>query len=479
MIPISFISDFFLCIPEIIIALGSLFLLLMGVFSRRKNAFHLVVFPVIVLSVALISLFIMPYKGIGLGGAYISDSFSYFAKSIILGSSIMLFIMMFSCIHVKPFSCFEFPVVILMAILGMLCMISANDMMSFYMALELQSLALYVVIAMNRESVFSIEAALKYFVLGAVSSAFLLYGMSFIYGFTGYTDFSHIVTSLFVGYKSSVVIVGVVLILVGLFFKMALVPFHMWIPDVYEGSPMFVTAFLATVPKFAITMALYRIISVFWPMIFDLLQIFMLVSVGSMVLGSIVAIKQQDLKRLMAYSSIGHAGYALLGFSAGTVLGISAMIRYMIIYLVMMIGFFACVLSLRRKDGSNIKNISDLSGLSKQSIFLTSVLTILIFSLAGIPPFAGFLGKYFLLLSAVNRDFYIFAMIGLLSSVVSAYYYLRIVSIMWFNQPTEQLILVGKQMSPIIIASTFFVVGYFLFENILNSWITTIVRSMF
>ncbi|KPG63049.1 NADH:ubiquinone oxidoreductase subunit N [Candidatus Liberibacter asiaticus] len=478
MSPVSFINDLRLCIPEIIIAFGILFLLLMGVFSRRKNAFHLVVFPVCLLSIALFFLLIMPYEGIGLGGAYISDRFSYFIKAILLMSSIIIFIKMFSCIYVKPFSCFEFPVIMLMAVLGMLCMISANDMISFYMSLELQSFALYVLIAMNRKSVFSIEAALKYFVLGAFSSAFLLYGISFIYGFTGCTGFSQIATSLFIGHRSFVLIVGVVLILVGLFFKMALVPFHMWIPDVYEGSPMFMTAFLATIPKFATTMALCRITSVFWLMLSGLLPIFMCVSIGSMVLGSVVAIRQKDLKRLMAYSSIGHAGYALIGFSTG-MLGIVAMVRYMVIYLIMMIGFFSCILSLRRKDGNNIQNISDLAGLSRQDIFLTCALTIFLFSLAGIPPFAGFFGKYFLLISAVKREFYVLAIVALLSSVISAYYYLRVISIMWFDQSTECVVVVAKEMRLFIFGSILFVTGYFLIENILNSSIMKIVMSLF
>ncbi|WP_244668490.1 NADH-quinone oxidoreductase subunit N [Candidatus Liberibacter africanus] len=427
---------------------------------------------------AFISLLIMPYEGIGLGGLYIADRFSTFVKYIILLSSIVIFVEMFRYIHLKPFSHFEFPVIILMAILGMLCMTSANDMISFYMALELQSLALYVLIAMNRKNVLSIEAALKYFVLGVFSSTFLLYGISFIYGFTGCTNFSQIATFFFAGQQYFVLIVGVVLILVGLFFKMALVPFHMWIPDVYQGSPMFVTSFLATVPKFVVTMALCRITSVFWPILSDVLHIFMFVSIVSMVLGSVVAIQQHNLKRLMAYSAIGHAGYALIGFSTGT-FGIIAMIRYMVIYLIMTIGFFACILSLRCKDRKNIKNISDLAGLSRQDVFLTSALTIFLFSLAGIPPFAGFFGKYFLLIAAVKKEFYALTIIALLSSVISAYYYLRMISILWFDPTTSGIIIVARELKWVISACALFVVGYFLIENILYSWITRMVVSLF
>ncbi|MBL0849055.1 MAG: NADH-quinone oxidoreductase subunit NuoN [Candidatus Liberibacter ctenarytainae] len=477
--PVDIISDLRLCIPELIIAIGSLLLLLMGLFSRKRTLFHLVVFPIILLSIAFISLFIVRFDGIGFGRVYISDNFSHFVKAMILASSIVVFTMMSSCVHLKPFNRFEFPVIILISILGMLLMVSANDMISFYMALELYSLALYIIIAMNRESMLSIESAVKYFVLGSFSSGFLLYGMSFIYGFTGYTDFSHIATSLFVGNNSFVVIIGVVFILVGLCFKMALVPFHMWIPDVYEGSPMFVAAFLATVPKFAITMSLFRVTSAFWPMIFDIQQILMLVSVLSMVLGSVAAIRQKNIKRLMAYSSISHAGYALLGFSSGTVLGLSAMIRYMVIYLVMVLGFFSCILSLRRKDGSNIQNISDLSGLSQRSPFLACVLTVLIFSLAGIPPFAGFLGKYFLFLSTIKRDLYFFAIVGLLSSVISAYYYLYIISAMWFNKPNDGLILMNRGTKLVVSTAGLFSIFYILFESALNGWVSMAISSLF
>ncbi|MEG8099331.1 NADH-quinone oxidoreductase subunit N [Candidatus Liberibacter brunswickensis] len=478
MIPMSFINDFRLCIPEIIIAFGILFLLLIGVFSRRKNSFHLVFFPVFLLISALLSLIIMPYYGIGLGGFYIADRFSYFNKVIILVSSIFIFIEMFSHIHKKPFSNFEFPIIILMSILGMISMTSANDMIAFYMSLELQSLAFYVLIAMNRKSIFSIEAALKYFVLGSFSSTFLLYGISFIYGFTGSTSFPQIMASVFVGQQYFVLIIGVVLILVGLFFKMALVPFHMWIPDVYEGSPMLVTSFLATVPKFAITMALCRINSVFWPVLSELLHIFIFVSIVSIVFGSVLAVKQNSLKRLMAYSSISHAGYALIGFSTGT-FGIIAMIRYMVIYLIMMIGFFSCILSLRLKNGRNISNISDLSSLSQRDIFLTSALTIILFSLAGIPPFAGFFGKYFLLLSAVKKEFYVITIIALLSSVVSAYYYLRIISVMWFDKSNIEITVVAKELKPVITGSALFVIGYFLIENSFYSLIAKIIMPMF
>lgn len=479
MIPVSVIGDFRLCIPEIIVSTGSLLLLLTGVFSSKRNSFHLIVLPIIILSIALISFLISPFEGIGFFGSYISDTLSYFVKIIIFASSIALFIMMFSCVHLNPFSSFEFPIVILISILGMLLLISSNDMISFYMAFELQSLAIYIAIAMNRESMASIEASLKYFILGAFSSCFLLYGMSFIYGFTGYTDFSNIAASLFVGGNSFVLIIGIVFIIVGLFFKIALVPFHMWMPDVYEGSSTFVTAFIATIPKFTVSMALIRIYSTFWPIVSDLVQIFMIVSVLSMIWGSIAAIGQQKLKRIMAYSSISHAGYALVGLSTGTIIGISATIRYMVIYLVVVLGLFACILSLRRKNGGAIKNITDFAGLSQSDPFLACIITILVFSLAGIPPFAGFFGKYFLLLSAIKDGWYLLAIVGLLSSVISVYYYLRIISVIWFDEANEKLIITGGWLKLLYSIVGLFVVSYFLFENSLIFLIDMTVLSLF
>ncbi|MBY7649648.1 MAG: NADH-quinone oxidoreductase subunit N [Candidatus Liberibacter europaeus] len=479
MIPMNVMIDLYICIPEIVVAIGSLLLLLMGVFSRGKNLFLLIFFPIIILSIAFFALIMMNCEGIGFSGTCISDKLSFFVKSIILASSIVIFIMMLNCVHLKPFSRFEFPVVILIAILGMLLVISSNDMISFYMALELLSLSLYIAIAMNRDSMISIESAMKYFILGAFSSCFLLYGMSFIYGFTGHTDFLHIATSLFVGNNSFVIIIGIVFILIGLFFKIALVPFHMWIPDVYEGSPMLVTAFLATVPKFTVAMALLRITSVFWPVISGLTHIFMIVSVLSMVLGSIAAIGQKKIKRLMAYSSIGNAGYALVGFSTGTLVGISATVRYMVIYLIMLLGFFACILPLRNKAGKGVSNIADLSGLSQYDPFLACIITILTFSMAGIPPFAGFFGKYFLFSAAMRNEYYYLVIIGLLSSVISAYYYLRIISVMWFNKPTEGFMVVRREIKPIALMIGLFVICYLLFENFIGFWIDKIVLSLF
>ncbi|MBA5724321.1 NADH-quinone oxidoreductase subunit NuoN [Candidatus Liberibacter sp.] len=482
MISANIIGDLRLCIPELIIAIGSLFLLLIGVFSRKNSSYTLIFLSIVLLGAAFVSLFFTHIEGIGFNSAYISDGFSQFAKAIVLAGSIIIFIMILSCVHLKPFSRFEFPVVLLIAILGMLLMISAHDMISFYLSLELQSLALYVIVAMNRSSMHSIESALKYFVLGALSSCFLLYGMSFIYGFTGWTDFSNIAISLFVENDSFIVMLGLVFVLAGIFFKISLVPFHMWTPDVYEGSPMLVTAFLATIPKFAVTMALVRImVDAFRPVFPSLIQIFMFVSVSSMVLGSVAAIGQKDLRRFMAYSSIVHVGYAFLGLLTGTALGISAMIRYMVIYLVMVLGSFSCMLSLRYQDGKNIKNISDLSGLSKRDPFLACILTVLMFSLAGIPPFAGFFGKYFVFFSAIDRKLYLFTIIGLLSSVVSAYYYLRIVKVMWFDKVIDDsiLILVRKEIRLILGVIGFFAIAYFLFERSLNSWIGVAMSSLF
>jgi NADH-quinone oxidoreductase subunit N len=337
---------------------------------------------------------------------------------------------------------FEYPILILFATLGMMMMISANNLMSLYLGLELQSLSLYVIASFQRDDPRSAEAGLKYFVLGALASGMLLYGCSLVYGFTGSTDFIQIAVAI---EKSSElglnigIIFGIVFILSGLAFKISAVPFHMWTPDVYEGSPTPVTAFFSVAPKIAALALLMRImVGPFGGLVLEWQQIIIFISIASMVLGAFAALSQTNIKRLMAYSSIGHVGYALIGVAPGNQAGIQGVLIYLVIYLAMNLGVFACILSMRRGD-QMVENLDDLAGLGKTHKPLALALTILMFSMAGIPPLTGFIGKLYIFLPAINAELYTLAIVGVLASVISAVYYLRIVKIMYFDDIVETL----------------------------------------
>ncbi len=375
---------------------------------------------------------------------------------------------------------FEFPVLLVLATLGMLLMISANDLISLYLSLELQSLALYVVAAINRDSVRSTEAGLKYFVLGALSSGMLLYGMSLVYGFTGHTGFDEIAAALTAEGRSLGLVFGLVFILAGLAFKISAVPFHMWTPDVYEGAPTPVTAFFAAGPKIAAISILVRIvINAFEPVVADWQQIVVFISIASMLLGSFAAIGQRNIKRLMAYSSIGHMGYALVGLAAGSMAGVRGVILYMLIYMVMTLGTFACILAMRRREGEHVEGIDDLAGLSQTNPFMATVLTILMFSLAGIPPLAGFFGKYFVFVAAIEAHLYALAIIGVLASVVGAYYYLRVIKVMWFEEPRGEFARTAGELRLVFGLSGLFVLGYVLIGGPLGSAAEAAARTFF
>jgi NADH-quinone oxidoreductase subunit N len=337
----------------------------------------------------------------------------------------------------QKFERFEYPVLIVIATLGMMMMISANDLIALYLGLELQSLALYVVAAINRDSVRSTEAGLKYFVLGALSSGMLLYGASLVYGFTGQTSFAGIAAVLAASETSLGLIFGLVFLIAGLAFKVSAVPFHMWTPDVYEGAPTPVTAFFAAAPKVAaMTMFIRVVVGPFAPVAGDWQQIIAFIAIASMLLGAFAAIGQSNIKRLMAYSSIGHMGFALVGLAAGSEAGVQGVVIYLLIYLAMTLGAFACILSMRRRDAM-VEDISDLAGLSKTNPIMAFMLAMILFSLAGIPPLAGFFAKFYVFLAAIEANLYALAVIGVLASVVGAYYYLRIIKIMYFDEPAE------------------------------------------
>ncbi|MBB4169938.1 NADH-quinone oxidoreductase subunit NuoN [Rhizobium sp. BK538] len=458
----TILASLHLSIPELILAVGALVLLMVGVFSGSGRMVS--VLALIVLAAAALWLIFVPSEGVAYGGVFLSDGFGRFMKITALVGSMVALFMSLGLARENQLDKFEFPVLLVLCTLGILLMISANDLISLYLGLELQSLAIYVVAAINRDSVKSTEAGLKYFVLGALSSGMLLYGMSLVYGFTGHTQFAAIAQALTVdGARSLGLIFGLVFILAGIAFKISAVPFHMWTPDVYEGAPTPVTAFLASAPKVAAMAMMTRIvITAFQPVLADWQQVVVFISIASMLLGSFAAIGQRNIKRLMAYSSIGHMGYALVGLASGTQTGVSGVMLYMVIYMVMTLGSFAIIMSMRRKDGTVVEEVNDLAGLSTTNPFMATVLTILMFSLAGIPPLAGFFAKYFVFVAAIEAKLYALAIIGILASVVGAYYYLRVIKLMWFDEATDEFARVSGSLRLVFGVSGLFVLAYVL-----------------
>ena len=469
-----------LALPEVILAVGALALLMIGVFSGEKSAPLVTGLAIALLAVVGAMLIFMTGDGQAFGGAFVSDTFARFMKILALIGSITAMVMSMGQAKALELDKFEFPVLLVLATLGMMVLISANDLLAFYLGLELMSLALYVVAAFSRDNLRSTEAGLKYFVLGALSSGMMLYGMSLVYGFTGNTGFDEIATVLSSEERGLGLIFGMVFILAGACFKISAVPFHMWTPDVYEGAPTPVTAFFASAPKVAAMAILVRVVSeAFLPILADWRQIIVFVAIASMLLGSFAAIGQKNIKRLMAYSSIGHMGYALVGLSAGTETGVSGVVLYMTIYMVMTLGTFACIMAMRREDGTYVETVEDLAGLSSTKPFMALVLTALMFSMAGIPPLAGFFAKYFVFVAAIEAKLYALAIIGVLSSVVGAYYYLRIVKLMWFDEPKAQFARVSGELRLIFGLSGLFVVAYVLIGGPIGSAASAAAKSFF
>jgi NADH-quinone oxidoreductase subunit N len=414
---------------------GALVLLMIGAFGGDRAMPVVTGLSVALIVVAAVGLILMPAEGETFNGAFILDDFARFMKVVTLIGSGVAIAMSVGYARAEKFERFEYPVLILIATLGMMMMISANDLIALYLGLELQSLALYVVAAINRDSVRSTEAGLKYFVLGALSSGMLLYGASLIYGFTGQTTFAGIAAALESSGSSLGLIFGLVFLIAGMAFKISAVPFHMWTPDVYEGAPTPVTAFFAAAPKVAaMAMFIRVVIGPFEPVTPDWQQILSFISIASMLLGAFAAIGQHNIKRLMAYSSIGHMGFALVGLAAGNEAGVQGVIIYLLIYMAMTLGAFACILAMRRRDGM-VEEISDLAGLSKTNPIMAFMLAMILFSLAGIPPLAGFFAKFYVFLAAIQAGLYVLAVIGVLASVVGAYYYLSIIKVMYFDEP--------------------------------------------
>jgi NADH-quinone oxidoreductase subunit N len=434
-------ADFATVLPEIALAAFALAALMFGAFTSKDKAASALAWATVIVFV-LLALWVGTTAAgtrTAFGGMFISDGFARFAKVVILLSAAAILAAGQDYMVRRNLLRFEYPVLIALSVVGMMMMVSAGDLMALYMGLELQSLALYVVASINRNSEKSTEAGLKYFVLGALSSGILLYGASLIYGFAGTTLFAGIISTVAAGTVPLGVLFGLVFMLAGLAFKISAVPFHMWTPDVYEGAPTPVTAFFATAPKVAAMALLARLVhDAFGTVPGDWGQVVGFLAVASMFLGSIAAIAQRNIKRLMAYSSIAHMGFALVGLASGTALGVQAMLVYMAIYVTMNIGTFAFILSMER-DGTPVTDIRSLNMYSKREPLKALALLVLMFSLAGVPPLVGFFGKFYVLRAAVSADMTWLALAGVVASVIGAFYYLRVVFYMYFGEEGEVL----------------------------------------
>jgi NADH-quinone oxidoreductase subunit N len=468
-----------LAAPELILAIGAMVLLMVGVFSGERANTTVTGLAVAILIAVAGWMLLFSDDGLAFGGAFINDPFARTMKVLTLIGSLVTLIMSVGFARAERFDRFEYPVLIMLATLGMMLMISANDMIALYLGLELQSLALYVVAAINRENVRSTEAGLKYFVLGALSSGMLLYGVSLVYGYTGNTGFDAIAAALSGSERQLGLVFGLVFVMAGLAFKISAVPFHMWTPDVYEGAPTPVTAFFAAAPKLAAMALLVRVtVGAFEPIAADWQQIVVFIAIASMLLGAFAAIGQTNIKRLMAYSSIAHMGFALVGLAANSLEGVRGVVIYMLIYMVMTLGTFAFILAMRRKEG-NVEQIDDLAGLSNTNPIMATILTILMFSLAGIPPLAGFWAKWYVFMAAINAELYPLAIIGVLASVVGAYYYLRIIKLMWFDPAAGAFEPMAGELRLVLGVSGAFVLLYVLVGGPISTVAEAAARSFF
>ena len=466
-------------LPELILGGGSMVLLMLGVATRRERG-ELILWLAIILLV-LAGIFVAGGEGTTtlFHNSFIVDPFARALKLLTLAGAAVALLMSIDYWRGAGGVKFEFPVLVLLATTGMLMMISANDLIALYVGLELQSLALYVVAAFQRDSARSSEAGLKYFVLGALSSGMLLYGASLVYGFTGSTDFADIAAAVQPSGANIGLIFGLVFLMAGFAFKISAVPFHMWTPDVYEGAPTPVTAFFAAAPKLAAMALTVRVLITAFPAVTtQWQQIVTFLAIASMALGSFAAIGQTNIKRLMAYSSIGHMGYALVGLAAGTTEGVQGVIIYLAIYLAMTLGTFACILAMRR-NGRMVEDIDQLSGLSSTSPLMAFLLAMLLFSLAGIPPLAGFFAKFYVFLAAIRAGLYALAVIGVLLSVVGAYYYLRIVKIMYFDAPAERFEPMDMPLAAVLGITGLFILLYFVYPAPLVAFADAAAKSLF
>ena len=467
-------NNLYFIIPELFISLSVMALLVLGVFKNNSSKIIFYFSCLIILVSLAINLNINITQTIFLfNNSYLVDQLSLFIKSIIMISAFFVMLCSYNYVRINNILKIEYPILILCSLLGMMVMISSNDLIVFYIGLELQSLALYVLASFNRDNILSSESGLKYFVLSALSSGLLLYGCSLIYGFSNSTNFNEISQNFNFEYG---VIFGMVFVIVGLAFKISAVPFHMWAPDVYQGSPTSVTVLFAILPKIAaLTVFIKFLYGPFINLFEEWQAIIIFLSIASMILGAVAAIGQKNLKRLIAYSSISHMGYALAGLTTGTNQGIQSSIIYLIIYLIMNLAFFSCLFMLKRKD-KFYENIEDLSGLSKKHPILALSFLIILFSLAGIPPLAGFFAKFYIFMAVIQKEMYFLAIVGLLATVIAAFYYLRVIKIIYFDPEQEKFdtsMSLGLKLT--LILSTSAILMYFLNPNFLNKYITNIL----
>tara|TARA_B100001057_G_scaffold290988_1_gene291032 strand:+ start:2514 stop:3923 length:1410 start_codon:yes stop_codon:yes gene_type:complete len=426
-------SSLYYLLPEIFMFLMSVILLMTGLFIKKiKVINYLAIFSI---AVTIIIILNQSFQSI-LQNSFIIDEFSKIFKVMILIGSASSLIMFFSSREDQHINFYEFPILILFSTIGMMVMVSSNDLLLMFIGLEVQSLGLYVLAALNRNSLLSSEAGIKYFILGALSSGLLLFGISYIYGFTGNTNFNLIAVNY--SEDSLGLIIGIVFVCSGLAFKVSAVPFHMWTPDVYQGAPTPITGFFALAPKIAAMGLLVRFLfNSFGEIYIDWQQILIFISIASMLFAAIAAIAQTNIKRLMAYSSIGHIGYALIGVACVSSEGLKSLTVYLIIYLIMNISVFAFILTMKRND-EYFEQISDMSGLYRNHPFSAIMISLMMFSLAGIPPLAGFFGKFYIFMAAVESNMFILAIIGIIASVIGAFYYLRIVKVIYFDEPQQR-----------------------------------------
>ena len=459
--------------PEIFLAVSILIILMLGVFIKKSfNLIFNLTSLILIVTIVVIFNNNNSVEKIFLD-SFVRDSFSNFFKILILISSLFVLNSSKQFIIDNNLNKFEYPIIILISILGMFFMVSSNDLILFYLGLEMQSLSLYILAAIDRDNLRSSESGIKYFVLSALSSGLLLYGCSLLYGFTGSTNFEIISNELNI--KNTGAIFAMVFILVGLAFKVSAVPFHMWTPDVYEGSPTSVTSYFAVVPKVASLAVLIKFMFIpFSNILLEWQIIIIFISIASMILGAVAAIGQKNIKRLLAYSSIGHIGYALAGVATGAISGYKSTIVYITIYVIMNIGAFAC-LFLMKKDGVYKENISDLSGMSKKHPLLAISFLIMLFSLAGIPPLGGFFAKFYVFTSVLEQKMYTLAIIGLLTTVISAFYYLKIIKTIYFEDNNSSFDMVNnKNITGTILICSTVLVTFFLYPAFLNEIVSTL-----
>jgi NADH-quinone oxidoreductase subunit N len=465
-------------LPELVLAVGAMVLLMIGAYRGPQTTGLVTGLAICLLIVTgVLELMLPAGKLTTFNGSFIVDSFARFLKILaLIGSAATLFLS--SEFLADPSRrIFEYAILVLLSTLGMMVLISAGDLIMLYLGLELMSLALYVVAASNRDNAKSTEAGLKYFVLGALSSGMLLYGASLIYGFTGTVSFAGIAAVAKTG--SIGIVFGLVFLLAGLCFKVSAVPFHMWTPDVYEGAPTPVTAFFASAPKVAALAVFTRVTLTAFPGIVpQWQQIVVFVSIASMALGSFAAIGQKNIKRLMAYSSIGHMGFALVGLAAGTAEGAQGVLVYISIYVAMTLGSFAVILTMKR-NGQHIENISDFAGLSRTNPLVAFMFAMLLFSLAGIPPLAGFFAKFYVFVAAIKAGLFTLSVIGVLSSVVGAFYYLTIVKVMYFDEPLPKLDPMRMELRTVLAVAGLFNLFFFVYPGPLVSAATVAAKSLF